>query len=231
MDRKDAIRILNRVKKVELSNGCVVPLKKISSVWASTGKVVSLARLVFDAYGFPGVFPRRGEVFRVCGTSKCLNPEHLVFDEMERFWLYAKRDQQSGCLIWQHSVDGGGYGVFFSQKYGRDKAHRISYAETYGDFDSSLFVLHKCDNPSCIDPTHLFLGTNMDNIKDKVNKRRQHHPIGNLNGRCILSDEDVQSMRDDYKSGKYSYRTLHKKYNISQTQVSRIIRKESRTCD
>jgi hypothetical protein len=90
-----------------------------------------------------------------------------IKDSFDSKWIA----KESGCWEWQGKLDCYGYGVF---KVGDKsyKAHRYSY-ELYKDsFDKSLHVLHRCDNPRCVNPDHLFLGTNRDNIQDKVNKGR-----------------------------------------------------------
>jgi hypothetical protein len=72
-----------------------------------------------------------------------------------------------------------------SATYGSTYAHRVAFGPT------PLDVLHKCDNPPCCNPAHLFAGTNDDNVRDKVQKGRQHRPIGRLNGRAKLTDEQI----------------------------------------
>ena len=99
--------------------------------------------------------------------------------------------------------------------------------ERVGEILDGLMVLHTCDNPSCVNPEHLFLGTNQDNMDDKVSKNRQSKLNGKDNGRAKLDMDDVKQMRDDYESGKFSYRELVNKYKISQTQVARIVKNES----
>lgn len=168
------------------------------------------------------------KVYRKCGNKKCYNPDHLTYDFLDRFFYFVDDiGDESSCWNWMGSKDGGGYGIFICKEYGREKAHRLMYMETYGEIPEGMYICHTCDNPSCVNPSHLFLGTNQDNIDDKVLKDRQSRLFGKNNGRSKLSEMDVINMRKDYKSGNYSYRDLVKKYNIGQTQVARIIKKES----
>lgn len=95
----------------------------------------------------------------------------------------------SGCWEWQGNLDRYGYGIF---KLGNKsyKAHRYSYELYNGSFEQSFHVLHCCDNPKCVNPEHLFLGTNQDNIQDKVNKGRSK-----INNRRLTNDEKVNILK------------------------------------
>ena len=82
-------------------------------------------------------------------------------------------EPNSGCLLWIGAVKPGGYGNLGIKPEGRTYiAHRAAYEVAYGTIPTGLKVLHKCDNPPCINPLHLFLGTQLDNIRDCVSKGR-----------------------------------------------------------
>lgn len=87
--------------------------------------------------------------------------------ESERFW--SKVLSGDGCWEWTASKDRKGYGKFGPTK----SAHRVSYELERGPIPSGLFVCHHCDNPSCVRPSHLFLGTVQDNVDDMISKGRQ----------------------------------------------------------
>lgn len=94
--------------------------------------------------------------------------------DKERFLSKVLIGSENECWPWQAYVNPGGYGRIQIQRQSR-VAHRISWIVFNGTFDSSLYVCHTCDNPSCVNPNHLFLGTQHDNMQDCFNKKR--HPF------------------------------------------------------
>lgn len=87
----------------------------------------------------------------------------------DRFW--GKVDRSGDCWLWLAGTDDDGYG-----KFTRDnvtvRAHRMAYILAHGEIDDTILVCHTCDNPPCVRPIHLFLGTNLDNVADRVRKGR-----------------------------------------------------------
>lgn len=116
-----------------------------------------------------------------CGM-KCNNSSKERFTNIfER--LEKKQIKGVGCWGWSGAVDGGGYGALSNRngsKYSPEKAHRLSYEKYFGEIPKGLFVCHKCDNPICSNPEHLFLGTQKDNMVDCSNK-------GRLNEKSLLN--------------------------------------------
>lgn len=122
---------------------------------------------------------------------------------LEDVWRYVEKRGPDECWPWTSNKTGGGYGSF-TVNYKGYKAHRIVYFLTFGGIKlaapksnySKQFVLHRCDNPPCCNPAHLFLGCILKNMADKVAKNRQHHPRGELQGRATLSNADAVRIRE-----------------------------------
>lgn len=120
-------------------------------------------------------------------------------DTAARFWMKVDRQGPDECWPWLASVNRGGYGTFTLD--GRKiQASRAVWILTFGN-PGDLWVLHRCDNPICVNPSHLFLGTNLDNIADRVAKGRNADRRGERNTAAKLCVADVIAMRQQYEGG------------------------------
>lgn len=133
------------------------------------------------------------------------------------------------CIIFQGAKDKDGYG--WQRKNGERKAHRAAYVEEYGPIPEGMWILHSCDNPSCVNPKHLFLGTAKDNSDDMRSKGRAFYPgcggqSGESNHNCKLSDIDVKYIRENWVWG--SGPQLAKKFNVHVTTINKIRRGATR---
>ena len=145
-----------------------------------------------------------------------------------KFWEKVLVDDDDKCWEWNASKNKKGYGNFYiSVGHSKDKhclSHRMAYKFRYGDFDESLFVCHKCDNPSCVNPSHLFLGTNQDNMNDKKEKGRINGQIhGEKNSNAKLKEKDIIRIRKLYNPRKYTLNMLAKEYNVHHSTIGYII--------
>lgn len=116
---------------------------------------------------------------------------------MKRFWDKVKKTD--ACWEWQACCVKNGYGQFRADGGSRVYAHRMSWSLSVGQIPCDMDVLHECDNRKCVNPAHLFLGTNQDNIDDKVQKNRQSR--GSRSNRTDLTEQDVLEILRLHRSG------------------------------
>jgi hypothetical protein len=124
------------------------------------------------------------------------------------------------CIEWDGFKNKEGYGLLYHNGI-QWRAHRLAYKNYYGDFDRKLLVCHKCDNPSCVNPKHLFLGTQKDNMQDKINKKRGNFLYGEKNPHHKLSDRAIKLIRMFISQG-VPQNFIANAYGISKAHVSRI---------
>jgi hypothetical protein len=140
----------------------------------------------------------------------------------ERFWSKCATGEANCCWQWLGTTNAQGYGRFLLLGKNR-RAHRVAYLLTFGDIPNDLHVLHRCDNPGCCNPGHLFLGTNKDNSDDKIAKGRQAHVRGERNGNAVLTPAQVAIIRNStVRSG-----LLAQQYGITPQHI-RVIRSGKR---
>lgn len=129
---------------------------------------------------------------------------------LKKFYRKCKADVKTGCINWTGYRCALGYGVFgLNAKL--NKAHRVAWMFKYGPIPDGLCILHKCDNPSCVNTKHLFIGTKADNNRDKMEKGRH---------RCRRK-LTVQQAKYILKT-KVSRIVLSKRFNISKNQITAI---------
>jgi hypothetical protein len=168
---------------------------------------------------------------------------------LARYWSNVKVAEPDECWPWKASFRRDGYGQMMVnyRKYG---THRLAWLLAKGTIPEGLFVCHKCDNKACCNPNHLFLGTQEDNFNDMVQKGRQARgeslgnriranaprgdrnglrlhpesvPRGELSGTHKLKEWQVLEIRRVYKQKSSTMQTLADKYEVSITEVFRII--------
>lgn len=171
--------------------------------------------------------------------------------DYNRFIQYVdKITSKEGCWLWLKSKTHDNYGLFWlNDKY--ETSHRVSYKFFRGDIPEGKFVLHTCDNPNCVNPYHLYIGTHQDNMKDRQNRNRQaqgekHGSVtkpeklsrgenhwthtnpelttkGSKNGSAKLNEDDVLELRTLFSTGQHSVTELAKKYNVTHNLISLIV--------
>lgn len=142
---------------------------------------------------------------------------------IERFHLKYRKDE-SGCWIWTASVAGKGYGqIKLPGQRKQIYAHRLSYMIHKGDDPGKSFVCHTCDNPRCVNPEHLFIGTSQDNHDDMKTKGR--HTYGEKSATVKLTEKQVEQIMEMLKANVPQTR-IAKAFNVHQTTISKINKKE-----
>lgn len=141
---------------------------------------------------------------------------------VEKFWARVRKTP--GCWEWAagttHTPCGMAYGsVRFRGKMW--KAHRVAYTLTNGEIPGGLVVRHKCDNGICVNPDHLELGTQRDNVLDRYKRGRQNHVRGSAHGIAKLNERQVAEIKRLLKEG-VPQRTLARRFNVSQYPIKEI---------
>ena len=128
-------------------------------------------------------------------------------------------EPNSGCWLWEGNINRDGYGRL--RHHGQDYlAHRFSWAVYRGKVPDEVCVLHKCDTPCCVNPEHLFLGSQADNMHDMTRKKRgrpQKH-LGDDNGNSKLMTADILAIRKDQRI----YRKIALDYGVNLQTIYRI---------
>ncbi|CAB4128378.1 hypothetical protein UFOVP106_53 [uncultured Caudovirales phage] len=152
----------------------------------------------------------------------------------EVLWSKVDKKAENECWNWKGYKNDGGYGRTWINDYGY-YAHRVIFDLVYPntitlsapkDTDESGFLLHTCDNPSCCNPNHLFIGTHTENMADKVAKNRQTKFPTDKGPRCKLSMAQAREIRQLRKNG-ISARELSQRYELSLASIKTLLRGNS----
>lgn len=171
-----------------------------------------------------------------------ITPPYLHTQDIVRFWKYVDKTHGHGskgdCWEWIGTRSPLGYGKFtttLEYEVGARPvfAHRLAYFLNTGRW-TKLLVCHHCDNPPCCNPSHLFEGTDGENMADKVRKRRhlkrpEDIPRGEACVMAKLTESDVKEIRAMYASGGYSYHELGVRFKVSLSMIHRIAKRKAWT--
>jgi len=159
-----------------------------------------------------------------------IKPKHSVYDLLidgliERFSRHYKNDPISGCWVWTSGLNKYGYGKF--KLAGKTLIASRAAKEIFHGMpdDSDMLALHKCDNPSCVNPKHIYWGTAKDNAEDIDRRNRRVTLRGEDAPWSKLTEKDVFEIRYLIKNKKMSQNLIAEKFDMSQEAISKIKRR------
>lgn len=144
----------------------------------------------------------------------------------EHFW--SKVQKTPACWLWQATRRPAGYGTYYINRYPA-LAHRVAWELTYGPIPKGLHVCHSCDNPPCVRPEHLFLGSQTANLRDAHGKGRlvKTGLPGDSNPAARLSTEDVLEIRRLAAAGPVNKKELGRRFGVSHTTIRGVIERKT----
>jgi hypothetical protein len=163
---------------------------------------------------FPHDHPSRGQKYcsKICGG--------VAFRRSlaDRFW--EKVLKTDSCWLWRGAIGDSGYGHIADENRKTKIASRVSWELHYGSIPAGLHVLHRCDNPPCVRPDHLFLGTDADNAADMYAKGRQHKARGEAHPRAKLTEDQVRAIRQ----GRRTDAAFAREFGVTATAIYSVRR-------
>ena len=141
------------------------------------------------------------------------------------FWLKVDIRGRTECWNWLASKKPAGYGQVQSPEKRVDYSHRVAFNLIRGRIPPGMFICHSCDNRACVNPYHLFLGTQRDNVRDAMSKNRLVNPpvhFGESNCRNTFSEQEIRKIRELYRNGM-SQHAIARLFGRHQGSISNIV--------
>jgi hypothetical protein len=152
----------------------------------------------------------------------------------ERIWSRIDKKGPYDCWVWISGIGKNGYGYIKTRigprKEGKNKyesAHRLVYTEVNGPIPEGMLICHKCNNRKCCNPSHLYAGTNQDNMNDKV--RSGHSTFGSKNPKARLKESDIVQIRQLRSEGK-TLKSIAEQFNVHLATIGYICQGKRWTC-
>lgn len=153
-------------------------------------------------------------------SRKCQHFKSLI----ERFWEKVDKGEEDNCWNWK-AAKSGGYGRIGNGKKNL-VATRVSWEIHFGEIPEGMNICHKCDNPACVNPNHLFLGTHAENMLDMAKKgRRERKGVGIKNGLSKLTPNSVKEIRKKYINENITYVELAREFNVAPPTIRCVIKR------
>lgn len=178
---------------------------------------------------------------QTCQNRLCINPKHLTLLDLGNDFRLSREQRflrrvlkTESCWLWIGQIDNRGYGAL-GEKGKNLKAHRVSWEIYRGEIPRGLVICHDCpsgDNPRCVNPDHLFIGTQADNTKDMDRKGRRGTTkgykynvdwSGEKNGNAKINQEIADQIRERYRTRRITQSELAREFNISPASVSMVV--------
>lgn len=145
-------------------------------------------------------------------------------DLIDRFWAKVDRGEPGECWEWSGycNDEAGGHGAFRVSRAKVDKSHRFSWELHNGPIPVGMCVLHRCDNPPCVNPHHLFLGTQRDNIADMVAKGRNRTAAWAIR-HTRMTPALAAEIKQIYAAGGYTQNRLAERFGFAKFTIFRVL--------
>lgn len=157
--------------------------------------------------------------------QKNIPETNFPVSDKNRFYNYVCLPDENGCMNWKASRRDFGYGAFSLYKGKSIKAHRFSWMIFNGDIPKGMHVLHHCDNPTCIAPNHLYLGTDKENARDRI-KRNRHSPppirCGEKNNKSVLTANQIIEIIKLINDGDLNNSQIANLYHVTSRNIDFI---------
>ncbi len=161
-------------------------------------------------------------------TAQCAY-SHIATPMEARFVKHIGPTTSTGCILWTGGTSPLGYGVIYAsmREYRADgkrrlAAHRIAWERVHGPIPAGMHVLHRCDNPPCINTDHLWLGTHQENMLDRDKKNRCTH--GDQISWAKLTSAQVKEIKERYSKGDILQKHLAAEYGVTNKRINSILR-------